>query len=182
MLVYLVVFCEVAFWALLAGGLSFLYIFKKPKVGGVLLALSPGVDAVLLVATAFDLRAGSPAVFAHVLSVIYLAMALVYGRRMVRWMDVRFNHRFCGGPAPEKKAKGGRAHAAQERAGWLRHLAMFSIACIGASSLALFSGHPQEVAEAYLPTFRLWGIIVAIDFVVSFSYTLFPRKEDNARG
>ena len=103
MLVVVIVACEVLFWVFLVAGLSARYLLRRPRLGAVLLALSPAADLVLLGATALDLRGGATATFAHGLAAIYLGFSLAYGRTLIRWADVRFAHRFAGGDAPRKK-------------------------------------------------------------------------------
>ena len=40
----------------------------------------------------------------------------------IDWADVRFAHRFAGGPSPQLPPRTGTRHAAHERREWLRHL------------------------------------------------------------
>lgn len=179
MLIGLIVFCEVMFWVFIVSGLFVRYALKKKKLGMVLLALSPVVDVVLLGATAVDLHGGGEAAFAHALAAIYLGVSLVFGKKMVAWADAWFSYRFADGPRPPKKPKAGKAHAALERLGWLRHLAAYAIGCVIMGVLMVISSS-QQASEVFFGTMGTWGIILLVDFAISFSYTLFPRKEKQA--
>lgn len=175
-MVVFIVSCEILFWVFLLSGLFARYVLKRQRLGMLLLALSPVVDAVLLAVTAVDLRSGGEATLAHALAAIYLGVSLVYGKRLVSWVDVRFAHRFGNGPKPEKRPRTGAAHAAVERADWLRHLGAFVIGCGIMTALAVFSGS-EQAREVFIRVAGTWGLILAIDCAISFSYTLFPRKE-----
>ena len=75
-----------------------------------------------------------------------------------------------------------RAHAARERREWLRHLLAWAT---GTSLLGLgiLVVGDLDRTQALASMAALWTLILAIDFVISFSYTLFPRaaKERGAR-
>ena len=139
-----------------------------------LLIATPLVDVVLLAATIADLRGGATATVAHSLAAVYIGVSVAFGHAMVRWADVRFAHRFAGGPAPVPAPRTGRAHAARERRGWLRHLLAWAV---GASLLLAGVAVVGDAArtEALLQTAGVWTLVLAIDFLVSFSYTLHPR-------
>lgn len=172
----LIVACEIGFWVLLVAGLLARYVARWRRAGAALLIAVPLVDVLLLAATAIDLRRGSEATMGHGLAAVYLAVTVVFGHRMVRWADVRFAHRFAGGPAPVPAPKAGREHAARERRGWFEHLLAY---VLGAGFLAGFTMIAGGFGAQAAPLWRvmaLWGMVLAIDFVVSFSYTLAPRK------
>ena len=67
-----------------------------------------------------------------------------------------------------------RAHAARERREWLRHLLAWAT---GTSLLGLgvLVVGDLERTQALASMAALWTLILAIDFVISFSYTLWPR-------
>ncbi|GAA3254894.1 hypothetical protein ACFO1B_47695 [Dactylosporangium siamense] len=102
MVIGFIIGCEIAFWVVLAAGLLLRYPLRRPRAGAVVLAAVPLVDLVLLVACALDLRAGATAGTRHALAALYLGFSLAFGHSMVRWADVRFAHRFAGGPKPQK--------------------------------------------------------------------------------
>ncbi len=107
MLIAVIVACEIGFWVVLVAGLLARYVLRRRRLGGALLVCVPLVDLVLLVATVLDLRRGGTADLAHGLAALYLGFSVVFGHSMVQWADVRFAHRFAGGPPPEPKPPGG---------------------------------------------------------------------------
>lgn len=175
MLVALIVICEVLFWAVLVSGLASRYLLRRQRLGGVLLACAPLVDVVLLVATALDLRGGGTATVAHSLAAVYIGVSVGFGHRMVQWADVRFAHRYAGGPAPEPKPRHGAAHAAYERAGWFRHLLTWAVG-VGLMGLAVLVVGDADRTTALVDTMRLWSAILVVDGVISLSYTVSPRR------
>lgn len=167
--------CEIAFWVLIAAGLLCRYMLKRTRTGAVLLLLTPAVDIVLLAVTVVHLRQGAEATFAHGLAAVYIGVSIAFGHAMVKWADERFAHRFAGGPPPAPKAKYGQAHARQERIGWLRHLLAWAIGCACLAGMIGMVADPDRT-ETLLHTIKLWSVVLAIDFLISFSYTLSPRK------
>jgi hypothetical protein len=65
-----IVAVEIAFWVLLAAGLTARYVLRLPRVGAALLIAVPLVDLVLLGATVIDLRGGATARVAHGLAAV----------------------------------------------------------------------------------------------------------------
>lgn len=102
MIISLIVACEVAFWVVVAAGLALRYFARRPRQGLAVLSLVPVIDVILLVAVAATLGSGGTATVAHSMATFYLGFSLAYGRRMIAWADVRFAHRFAGGPAPAR--------------------------------------------------------------------------------
>lgn len=180
MLVGVIIACEVGFWIFLLAGLSCRYLLRRQRLSTVLLALAPAVDVVLLVASLTDLRNGGVATAAHGLAAIYIGASAGFGHRLLQWADVRFAHRFAGGPPPAKKPKYGAARAAFERSAWYAHLRAW---VVGAAllGLAIVVIQDAERTEALLSTLQLWTLVLAIDAVVSFSYTFFPKKPPAAQ-
>ncbi|WP_433072988.1 hypothetical protein ACQP1P_24735 [Dactylosporangium sp. CA-052675] len=107
MLIAWIVGCEIAFWVVLAAGLACRYLLRMRRTGAGLLAATAAVDLVLLVVAALDLRAGGTAGRAHAIAAVFLGCSVAFGPSMVRWADVRFAHRFAGGPAPHKVPRRG---------------------------------------------------------------------------
>ncbi|GGB33699.1 putative membrane protein YmcC [Flexivirga endophytica] len=180
MLIGVIVACEIGFWLFLLAGLSCRYLLRRQRLSNVLLALAPAVDLVLLIATVLDLQQGGEATAAHGLAAIYIGVSVGFGHRMLQWADVRFAHRFAGGPPPAPKPKYGAARAAFERSGWYAHLRAYAVgaALLG---LAIVAIHDASRTEALLNTLQLWTLVLAIDAVISFSYTFFPKKAPSAR-
>ena len=170
-----IVVSEVAFWAFVLGGLIARYLLRRPKLGVAFLLMTPAVDLVLMAATVIDLRAGATASIFHGLAAVYVGVSVAFGHRMIRWADERFAHRFAGGPPPEQAPKHGPEHARHERAAWYRHLLAWSIGSALLFGMSLLVGDPATT-ESLLYKAALWAFILAIDFVWSFSYTLWPRR------
>ena len=86
---------EIAFWALVLGGLAARYLLRRRRLSTVLLALVPAVDVVLLAVTAVDLARGTDAGWSHGLAAVYLGFSVVLGPPLIRSLD----RRFAGVPA-----------------------------------------------------------------------------------
>lgn len=169
-----IVVCEVAFWAFVLAGLVARYPMHKPRLGVILLAMTPVVDLVLIVATVIDLRAGATVNLFHGLAAVYVGVSVAFGHRMIRWADERFVHHFAGGPPPSRPPKYGPEHARRERAAWYRHLAAWAVGSALLFVMALLVGEP-DTTESLSGKAALWACILAIDFIWSFSYTFWPR-------
>lgn len=203
MIGWLIVACEIGFWLFIAAGLAARYVFKRKKAGIVLLACTPLIDLLLLAATVADLQRGAVATVYHGLAAIYIGVSLVYGKRMIEWADRRFAYRFAGGPKPVKRKTYGAEHARVERAGWFRHFLAWLIGSALLLLITVYTDRGTQTLEWMLESFReetfqfdsreeyptaalvltvfRWFVVLAIDFVISFSYTLFPRPMPNAR-
>jgi hypothetical protein len=178
-LIVLVIAAEITFWLLLLAGLAARYVLQRRRLGLALLAATPVVDLGLLAATTIDLQQGGEASLPHALAAVYIGVSVAWGKQLVSWADARFAYRFAGGAPPGRPPQTGRLHAARQRREWLRHLVAWSI---GASLLgigALLVGDLDRTS-ALLNVAALWSLILVVDFVVSFSYTLRPRRP--ARG
>lgn len=171
-----IVVCEIAFWAFVLAGLIARYPMRRPGLGIILLVMTPIVDLVLIVATVVDLRAGATANFFHGLAAVYVGVSVAFGHKMIRWADERFAHRFAGEPPPELISRYGSEHARRERASWYRHLIAWAVGSSLLLVMTLLVGEPATT-ESLLNKAVLWVFILAIDFIWSFSYTLWPRQE-----
>lgn len=125
----LIVGCEAAFWLVLLGGLVVRYLLKKELLSRWLLLSLPLIDLLLLVFTAWDLRAGTPATLAHGLATVYIGFTIAFGSMVIRWADEHFAYRFASGPAPTSAPTRGWQVVRLDLTLWLR--------CIGAWLLAL---------------------------------------------
>ncbi|GEM32801.1 hypothetical protein NN3_38080 [Nocardia neocaledoniensis NBRC 108232] len=153
--------CEVGFWVLVVGGLLLRYVARLPRAGMVTLALVPVLDVVLVVAVAIDLHGGGEVGFAHRLAGIYLGCTVMFGHRMIQWLDERFAHRFAGGPAPARVPKYGPERTRTEWADFLRWLGAAAIA--GALTLVLsYTVADAEQREQLSGVFGTLGVITVI--------------------
>jgi hypothetical protein len=157
-LVVLIVACEIGFWVVLGAGLLARYVLRMRRLGAVLLACTPLVDVVLLVATVFDLRSGGEASSVHGLAAIYLGVSVAFGHSMMRWADQRVAHRFASGPPPVKPPKHGLAKVRHEWREWGRFAVAWAIACSVMLLLMYVVGTPER-------TQALWGQMASITLV-----------------
>ena len=182
MIYAVIVACEVGFWVVLLAGLIARYVWRRSRLGAALLVCVPLVDLVLLVASALDLRYGrGEADVAHGLAAVYLGVSVAWGHSMVRWADARFAHRFAGGPSPPRPPKTGREHARHERRQWGRHLLAWAVGCALLLGGVALVGEPARTG-ALTGIARGWTLVLAVDFLWSFSYILWPRKKSEKRG
>jgi hypothetical protein len=175
MLLAVIVACEIGFWVFLLAGLVARYLLRWRRTSLALLACAPLVDLVLLVVATLDLRNGGQATTAHGLAAVYIGVSVGFGDRMIDWADQRFAHRFAAGPEPAPKPRYGVAHAAGERSAWYRHLLAWAVGCALLGLAILLIGDPGRT-EALLHVAALWTVVLVVDFVISFSYTISPRR------
>ncbi|RSN70281.1 hypothetical protein [Actinomadura sp. WAC 06369] len=126
-MLYLVLACDVLFWAFLVGGLAARYAAGRRTLGGVLLLCVPLIDVVLLAATVLSIRDGAEPTVWHGLSAAYLGITIVYGHRTVRWADARFARRFGEDPPPPPPKLYGRAAVVDAWTSWLRFLLAYAL-------------------------------------------------------
>ncbi|MFG2625518.1 hypothetical protein [Streptomyces sp. NPDC048473] len=180
MIVTLIVFCEVAFWVLLAAGLVLRYPAKKPRLGAAVLLCEPLLEVVLLVVTAIDLKNGAEPDWKHGLAAVYIGFTVGLGHSTIRWADARVAHRFAGGPPPVKPPKYGMERAAHE---W-RVAARWTLAAV--TALALLQAAIWYVGgDGDVTSLRSWQqtmlFVIGINVVVAGSYTVFPKREGAGR-
>jgi hypothetical protein len=168
MLYAVIVAAEIAFWSLLIGGLLVRYALDRPRVGAALLVGAGSTSAVLLAAAAIDLAGGATAEASHVIAALVVAYTVVYAKHHVAAAD-RFVLRRLGRDVPERPRP---PKARRERDGWYRHARMWAVGVVllGAGYLIADDGDALAAAAA------LWTVILAIDFLVSFSYSLRPAR------
>lgn len=174
MLVGLIAACEVAFWLVLGTGLLLRYAARLPRASVVVLACTPLVDVVLLVAAIIDLQGGGTATAAHGLAAIYIGCSIGFGHRMIAWADSWAAYKLAGAPRPQKPAKGTREHAAHERSMWFRHLLAWAVGC-GLLMAAVGLIGDSDRTQALSGMAGVWTVVLVIDMLVSFSYSLRPR-------
>jgi hypothetical protein len=179
MIIALLLAAEVAFWLLLVAGLAARYAFGWRRAGLVLLAATPLVDRALLAAATIDLRRGGEAALPHALAAVYIGVSIAWGRRIIDWADAQVAFRFSGGPAPARPPRAGRAHAAHQRREWLRHLLAWVVGTGLLGAGVLLVGDADRTWPL-LNVAALWTLVLALDFLISFSYALWPR--DSASG
>lgn len=169
MLYAVIVAMEIAFWSLLVGGLYIRYALDRSRLSAALLLAAGSTDIVVLAIAAADLAGGTPAQTSHVIAALSIAYSAAYARHLVGIAD-RFVLRRLGREVPERPR---RPKARREREGWYRHARMWAIGVplLGLGYLIADDG------EALVAAAAVWTMILAIDFLVSFSYSLSPGRE-----
>jgi len=146
-LYWLIIGCEAAFWVVLGIALAARYLFARERLSRALLFTLPGIDLLLLVITAIDLKSGTPATFAHGLATAYVGFTLAFGGVLVKWADARFAHRFAGGPAPAPAPSLGWPAVRHEFSLWLRNIVAWVIALVCLNALIAFVGDAANTSE-----------------------------------
>lgn len=180
-LVYLIIGSEVGFWILLAAGLAARYLLRRPGLGMVLLACVPLLDAVLLAAAGLDLARGGSAESIHGLAAFYLGFSIAFGHQLIRWADVRVAHRFAGGPAPVKPAKGTPAYRRSLWVEYGRVLIAVAIAVAVLLAMILFLAAPGEAGELWNWVKRA-GLVAGIWLIAGPVYGMFEAPARSAAG
>nr|WP_277551440.1 hypothetical protein [Kocuria oceani] len=173
MILMIIIACEIGFWLFVLLGLLARYVLRRPRIGIVLLAMTPVVDLVLLTAVIFHLQAGGSASFFHGLAALYLGVSIAYGHKMVTWADERFAHRFAHGPAPVKRYGADYAKEAWKDAA--RTGLAVGIAAGILWMLMTLIADPSRT-HALLGVYPILGIWFAIDLIWAISYTVWPRR------
>lgn len=170
-LVAVIAGAEVAFWVFIALGLAARYLLRMRKLGAALLICVPLIDVVMLVATVIDLRSGGSADITHGLAATYLGFSVAFGHSMIRWADVRFAHRFAGGPAPVKPPKYGPEKVKREWREWLKALLAWAIASgIMGAFVAIFGMNEQTRVFWEWP----WGWIPRLTLMLGIWFVVGP--------
>jgi hypothetical protein len=167
----LIVGCEAAFWLLLILALATRYLLKRDRLSRALLLSLPVVDILLLVFTALDLRAGTPATFAHGLATAYAGFTLAFGSVVIAWADQRFAHWFTKGPPPVGAPTDGWPAIQYELALWLRCIVAWIIAIALLIALIAYVGNEALTRELH-DWFRIAFGSVVLWFVFGPVWTL----------
>ena len=167
--------CEVGFWVLVIGGLCLRYVARMRRASTIVLALLPLLDLVLVAAVALDLHRGGEVEFAHRLAGIYLGWTVVFAHSTVAWLDVRFAHRFAGGPAPVKPPKTGPQAYRNEIRGFVKWLCAAAIALAITYGLA-YTVADSEQAAALKTVIQPLGVITFFWFVTGPLWVLGSRN------
>ncbi|WP_206680421.1 hypothetical protein [Flaviflexus huanghaiensis] len=168
-----IIACEIAFWVFVILGLLARYVLRLRRTGTVLLAMTPVVDVVLLIAVIINVQGGGTATFFHGLAALYLGLSIAYGLKIIRWADTRFAHRFAQGPAPVKLYAAGYAKEC-----WKDVVRTAVAVAIAASILGLLIAITDDTnrTEALIGMYPVLGIWFVIDLLWAISYTFWPKK------
>ncbi|MGW2420063.1 hypothetical protein ACWC0C_12550 [Streptomyces sp. NPDC001709] len=176
MVVGLIIACEVAFWVLLAAGLTFRYALCMPRTGLALLLCEPLLEVVLFAVTAIDLKHGAQPDWRHGLAAVYIGFTVGLGHSTIRWADARVAHRFAEGPPPPKPPKYGTARAVHEWKVAARWILASLVALALLQSAIWYVGSTGDTGALRQWQLRmLW--LIGINVIIAGSYTLFPKRE-----
>lgn len=168
-----IIACEVGFWVFVVCGLLARYIVRWPRTGIALLAMTPVIDLVLLVAVIISLSSGGSATVYHGLAALYLGISIAYGHKMINGADVRFAHRFAQGPTPVKLY--GSEYA---KACW-KNVVRTTVAvgtAAGILWLLITVVDDPSRTEALTSVYPLLMIWFMIDLLWAIGYTLWPKN------
>jgi len=154
-----IVGCEIGLWVLLGLGMVLRYLVRLRRTSTAVLAGIPLLDVVLVIATAIDLHRGADVGVVHVLAGFYLGSSLAFGPAIVRWADVRFAHRFAGGPAPLPAPKQGPARVAHLTREWYRVAGTVAVASVVLVAFIVFFTAPQDQAGLWWWIGRAWAVV-----------------------
>jgi len=179
-LYWAIISCEAAFWLVLLAALAARYLWRRQPLSRVLLFALPVVDLLLLLFTAFDLRSGTTADFAHGLATAYVGFTVAFGGILVAWADQRFAHRFAGGPAPSSAPDRGWAAVRYELGLWLRSVAawLITLALLVALIAFIDDATRTEALEQWF-RFAFGGVILWFVVGPAWSVVFFRREKAN---
>jgi hypothetical protein len=162
-LVLVIAACEVGFWLLLVIGLLTRYVLRRRRASTVILLGVPLLDLVLVGASLLDVAQGAEPGPTHGLAALYLGFTLAFGHATIRAVDVRFAHRFAGGPVPVKPVRNGREKLAHEWREWGKAALMAGVTLAVSALIALVARLPLPAGPALLDDpFWTWAVTAAV--------------------
>lgn len=175
-IVWLIIFCEVAFWIVILLGLITRYILQQKTLGLFFLALTPIIDLILLITTGIDLINGATAETPHAIAAVYIAVSLVFGKSMINWADERFKYYVMKqGSKPSKLT--GLDYSRSYAKSWLKHLLSYIIGT-GILHMIIYLINDKTRTEAMDNVIHIWTIILVIDLIICISYFVWPPKRN----
>lgn len=158
-IVAVIIGCEIGLWVILLLGLVARYLLRLKRTSSVILALIPLVDLVLLVAVAIDMSRGTELGWVHIAAAYYLGVSVAFGPALVRYVDVRFAHRFAGGPPPAPKPRFGKAKHEALWQEWRRVVVAAVIASAVSLALIVFFADARAQEMLWWSIGRAWFIV-----------------------
>ena len=173
MIIAIIIGCEIGFWVLIVLGLIARYILRLKKTGFALLAMTPVVDIILLVATAMDLTLGATATVFHGIAAIYLGFSVAYGHKMITWADRRFAHRFANGPPPISLYGWGYTLECWKD---VARSAVAVAVALGTIGLLTVVVDDETKTRALHQLNGIFLLVLSIEVLWALGYTLWPKK------
>lgn len=170
-----IIAAEIAFWIVILIALVCRYRFNKPKLSIFFFTLTPVIDLLLILLTAMDLKAGTPASASHGIAAIYIGVSIAYGKTMITWADEKFQQWFLKIQI-EKQRLTGLAKGIYEVKMLGLHVLAYIISTSLLYAMIVFIGQHTDTSSL-LQVMKIWGIVLIIDAVISLSYVIFPGKK-----
>lgn len=170
-----IIAAEIAFWIVILIALVCRYRFNKPKLSIFFFALTPVIDLLLILLTAMDLKAGTPASASHGIAAIYIGVSIAYGKTMITWADEKFQQWFLKIQI-EKQRLTGLAKGIHEVKMLGLHVLAYIISTSLLYAMIVFIGQHTDTSSL-LQVMKIWGIVLIIDAVISLSYVILPGKK-----
>ncbi len=174
-ILWLIIGAEIAFWVVIIAGLTTRYIMKQQKLSMVFFALVPVIDIVLLTAATIDMLNGASATIAHALAAAYIAVSLVFGKRMIARADKLFRQWVLKEHITKDKLFG--MHYANASLQFTRHHILAYLVGTGLMWLVVWLVGQPDKTEAMTGAIRLWTMIIIIDGLITASYYIWPKKQ-----
>ncbi|MCY8837768.1 hypothetical protein [Bacillus atrophaeus] len=172
--VWMIIGCEIAFWVVIALGLVTRYVFKRNKLGLLLLALTPVIDLILFLTTSVDLYRGAAATQAHAIAAVYIGISVAFGKSMIQWADERFQY-YVNKQGTKPVKRFGMDFAKHYAKSLLRHALAYLIGAGLLVGMIYFINDPSRT-EALSGILKLWTIVLGIDAIITISYFIWPKK------
>lgn len=174
---------EVIFFVFAGLALLLRYWFRLNKASlAALIIVILNELAVLLLGVMDYIQLGTISLF-QILIIIFIIYALLFGRsdfkKFDRWIQKKVAQ-MKGEPLPdfgeeETKPLYGKEHAKEERKNFYKHLLIFAVAHGAFAILSTFIEFGEH--HVFADISNVWVKILIIDFIWSFSYTIWPKKE-----
>lgn len=201
---FFLVGAEVFFWVLAGSFLVLRYWLGLRRAGAAVLGLMLLNELLVAVLGLLDYRRTGEFAGYQIVVLAFIVYALTFGKEDFRRLDRRIERivvawKGQAPPAPPsashpaRPALSGAEHSRKERRGWYGHLAIFVVG--QTVFLAMGESWPAMILTGELPpsalwtgkwsgaetsaltlASRVWCVVIIVDFVWSFSYTLFPRR------
>ncbi|RKD25796.1 hypothetical protein BEP19_02325 [Ammoniphilus oxalaticus] len=172
---WMIIASEIGFWIVIVLGLVTRYVLKRNKLGLLLLALTPVIDLILLLATSVDLYRGATATTMHALAAVYIGVSIAYGKSIIQWTDERFRY-YVTREGAKPIQRFGMDYAIHYLKSWGRHVLAY---LIGAGLLTgmVYLIHNPSRTEALIGALKVWTLALGIDFVISISNFIWPKRK-----
>lgn len=201
---FLLVGAEIVFWVLAGSFLVLRYLLGLRRAGAAVLGLMVLNELLVAALGLLDYRRTGEFAGYQIVVLAFIVYALTFGKEDFRQLDERIERMVLtwkgqAQPAPTpasrtaRPALSGAEHYRKERRGWYVHLAIFVVG--QTVFLAMGESWPATILTGELPpsalntgkwsgaetstltlASRVWCVVIVVDFVWSFSYTLFPRR------